>query len=270
MLALSAAGVFAQSHQSGLTHLEKTFHCKIGVYAIDTGTHQVISYHANDRFPVQSTFKLLAVAAILKKSMLIPGLLQQNIHYKQRDITSWSPVTKLHITTGMTITQLCAAAMSYSDNTAVNLLIKKLGGPRSVTKFAKLIGNQSFNLQHYEANLNSNPKILVDTSTPKDMAHSLQKLLLGNVLAKNQRLLLLSWMKDNTTGYQRIRSGMPPGWVVADKTGTGRYGVANDVAILWSPEHKPIVLTIYTYSGQEAAKPNSKAISAVTQQILTH
>ena len=64
------------------------------------------------------------------------------------------------------------------------------------------------------------------------MAMSVQKLILGNTLAPSQRAQLMVWMRNNTTGYKRIRAGVPIGWVVADKTGSGDYGIANDFSVL--------------------------------------
>lgn len=130
------------------------------------------------------------------------------------------------------------------------------------------MGNTSFNITHYEGNLNSNPKNIQDTSTPHDMAISVQKLTLGNVLTPSQQTQLLSWMKNNTVGYKRIRASVPIGWVVADKTGSGDYGVANDIGILWSPLCKPIVLAIYTARNKRDAKRREDIVASTTNIVL--
>ncbi|PEW23525.1 class A beta-lactamase, partial [Bacillus cereus] len=70
-----------------------------------------------------------------------------------------------------------------------------------------------------------------DTSTPKALATSLQAFTLGDVLSTEKRNLLIDWMKRNTTGDNLIRAGVPGGWEVADKTGSGFYGTRNDIAI---------------------------------------
>lgn len=87
--------------------------------------------------------------------------------------------------------------------------MQKLGGPKVVTNFAHSIGNQSFNVMHYDGNLNSNPKNIEDTATPKDMAISVQKITLGNILTQTQREKLITWMRNNTTSYRRIRAAAP-------------------------------------------------------------
>ena len=144
--------------QEQFVELEKSFDGKIGVYALDTNNNQTIAYRADERFPVQSTSKLMAVAALLKQSEKDKKLLQEKIVYTQKDLVSWHPVTGKYVTSSMTLEELSEAAMSYSDNVAMNLITKKLGGPKSVTDFASSMGNKTFNIEHYEGELNSNPK----------------------------------------------------------------------------------------------------------------
>lgn len=257
--------------QEKIAKLEKSFDGKIGVYAIDTSNNQIVSYRTDERFPVQSTMKLIGVAALLKKSEHDKNLLQEKIYYTQDDLIPWHPITGKYVNGGMTFEALAEAAMSYSDNCAINLIEKKLGGPKSVTDFAHYIGDEKFNVEHYDGNLNANPKNIQDTSTPKNMAINVQKLLLGNILTQTQQRKLMTWMINNTTGYKRIRAGVPIGWVVAEKTGGGlggHYGIANDIGILWSPLCKPIVLSIYTVRNKQDAKSQDDIVASTTKIVL--
>ena len=251
-------------YENTFQQLETNLHGKIGVYAIDTNNNQIIAYRANERFPVQSTSKLIAVGALLKSKIS----LNEKIYYTKKDLIIWHPITGNYIERGMTLEALAAAAMSYSDNLAVNLIIKKLGGPNVMNTFANNIGNNTFNIKHYEPNLNSNPKNPEDTSTPKDMAISLQKLTLGDTLSQQHRSQLIQWMKDNTTGNKRIRAGVPIGWTVADKTGSGDYGIANDIGILWWPSCKPIVLAIYTIQNKQNVKIRDDIVASVAEFVV--
>jgi beta-lactamase class A len=254
--------------QKELENLEKKFDGKIGVYAINTNNNQIIAYRANERFPIQSTLKLIGVSALLKESSKDKKSLNEKIYYTKNDLMLWCPVTRKHVTSGMTLEALSEAAISYSDNAAMNLIIKKLNGPKFITEFAHSIGNKTFNVAHYEGNLNSNPQDKIDTSTPKDMAISLQKLTLGNVLTKDHRKQLITWMTNNTTGYKRIRAGVPLGWVVAEKTGSGDYGIANDIGIMWSPTCQPVVLAIYTAQNKQDAKRRDDIVALTTKLIF--
>lgn len=264
--ALAETQSTAVSNQLG--NLEKKFDGKIGVYAIDTNDNQIIAHRAQERFPFQSTSKLIGVAALLKQSEKNKDLLQEVIHYQKSDLGFWDPITGKHLAQGMTLEALSEAAITYSDNSAINLIIKKLGGLAVVTDFAHSIGNQTFNMVHYEPNLNSDPNNPEDTSTPEDMALSLQKITSGNLLAPSQRAQLIGWMRNNTTSYHRMRAGVPLGWDVADKTGSGSYGIANDIGIVWSPECKPIVLSIYTFRNQKNEKSDDDVIAKTTAIIL--
>lgn len=257
------------SVQKKIETLEKSFDGKIGIYAINTNNNQIIAYRANEDFPLQSTMKLIGVSALLKQSDNDKNMLKEKINYTKDDLVYWHPVTGKYITSGMTLEALSEAAISFSDNTAMNLIIKKLGGPKSVSEFAHSIGNKSFNVDHNEDQLNSNAKDMHETytSTPKDMAMSLQKLTLGNILAPTQRTQLVTWMVNNTTGYKRIRAGVPIGWIVADKTG-GCCRIANDIGIIWSPISKPIVLAIYTIQNNQDAKSRDEVVAATTSIIL--
>ncbi len=256
--------------QSALAKFESQFNSKLGVYAIDAATGKSIAYRANERFPMQSTFKLIAVAAVLKQSERERGLLQKKINYTQQDLVAWSPITKKHISSGMTIAQLSAAAISYSDNTAANLLMKQLGGPSAVTAFARSIGDNTFHLNNWEPNLNSNPHSKQDSSTPVAMTQATQKIVLGEALSPTLRKQLTAWMSDAATGGKRIRAGVPERWRVADKTGSGEYyGIANDIGVIWPPGCAPIVVAIYTLQNQKNATVRENMVAFATHLILS-
>lgn len=258
----------AQPFSAQMRQLEQRYHRTIGVYVYDSGNGHTLAYRANTLFPVQSTAKVIAAAHLLKRAQQKPGLLNKRIHYGKSALVAWHPVTGLHCKTGMTLGQLATASLEYSDNPAFNLMVKQLGGLPDLNRYAHTLGSHSFTLSHYEADLNSNPNINKDVVTPKDMAVALKELLLGNKLSISSQSMLLHWMRDNTTGNQRIRAGVPVAWAVADKTGSGSFGVANDVGLVWSPEHKPVVLAIYTVASQASAPALSSVIAKITAQIL--
>lgn len=254
--------------QEKLQAFEQGFDGKIGVYALDTNNQNTIAYRADQHFNFQSTSKLIAVGALLQKSSAQKKLLSEKMYYQAKDLVFWHPITGQHLKTGITLQEAARAAISYSDNTAVNLIIKKLGGPQAITDFAHSIGNKSFTMEHYEPDLNSNPAIAEDFSTPKDMALSLQKLTLGKTLGTKQSALLIQWLKENTTGDKRIRAGTPIGFTVGDKTGSGSYGIANDIALIWGPQCKPIVLSIYTVRAQKDAPSRDDIVASTAALVL--
>jgi beta-lactamase class A len=191
-------------------------------------------------------------------------LMMRRVRYGKEDLVANSPISEKHVADGMTVAELCAAALQYSDNSAVNLLMKILGGPAAVTAYARSIGDTQFQLDRWETELNSCiPGDLRDTTTPLAMATSLNKLVLGDGLPGPQRQQLKDWMLGNTTGATRIRAGVPAAWQVADKTGAGSYGTVNDIALLWPPGKAPIAVAIYLTLPGQAAKWRNDILSSV-------
>ncbi|HDR6269813.1 class A beta-lactamase [Bacillus thuringiensis] len=247
--------------------LEKEYDAKLGIYALDTGTNQTIAYHSDDRFAFASTSKSLAVGALLRKNSL--EALDQRITYTHEDLSNYNPITEKHVDTGMTLKELADASVRYSDSTAHNLILKQLGGPSEFEKILREMGDTVTTSERFEPELNEvHPGETHDTSTPEAIAKTLQSFTLGTALPIEKRELLVDWMKRNTTGDKLIRAGVPKGWEVADKTGAGSYGTRNDIAIIWPPNKKPIVLAILSNHDKEDAKYDDKLIADATKVVL--
>ena len=244
---LSAYAAFdQQTLKSQFETLENKSGGRLGVTVIDTSDGSTYSWRGNERFPLCSTSKVMAVAAILKKNESDPALLDKKIHINKSDMVNYNPITQKHIGSSMTVAELSAAALQYSDNAAMNKLLAYLGGPQQATQFARTTGDKAFRLDRKEPELNTAmPGDARDTTTPSAMADTLRKLVLGTALKEEQRTRLSEWMKGNTTGVNSIKAGLPADWIVADKTGSGDYGTTNDIAVIWPKHHAPIVLTTY-------------------------
>ncbi|ASN15402.1 UNVERIFIED_ORG: beta-lactamase class A [Pantoea agglomerans] len=249
------AGFDEAALQRGIQQLEKNAGGRLGVAVTDTADGAVFTYRGDARFPLCSTSKVFAVAAILKKSESADGLMSEKIAIHKADLVNYNPITEKHVGATMTVAELSAAALQYSDNTAMNALLIRLGGPQQVNAFARSIGDSTFRLDRKEPELNTAiPGDKRDTTSPDAMMQSLKKLVLGKALAPAQRQQLTDWMKGNTTGANSIRAGLPASWTVADKTGSGDYGTTNDIAVIWPPHHAPLVLvTYYTQPDKHAA-----------------
>lgn len=273
-LALAAGARAAQtsaadSPAAQLAQLEQSSGGRLGVFALNTATGAQIGHRADERFPFCSTFKVILIGAILAHSTQVAGLMQQRIHYAQSDVVHYSAVTAEHVSEGMTVAELCAAAIQRSDNTAANLLIKLLGGTNAVTAYARLIGNPVFRLDRLETSLNDAiPGDPRDTATPAAMVRSLQTLTLGAALPLAQRTQLLDWLRGNQMGAQRIGAALPAGWTRGDKTGTGDYGTANDLGLVWPPSRPPLILGIYHTQPQQDAKARDDVIAAAARIVV--
>lgn len=257
------------SIQQKLADLEKNTGGRLGVALINTADNSQILYRGNERFPLCSTSKVMAAAAVLKQSESDSTVLTQRINIKKTDLVNYNPITEKHVGTGMTLAELSAAALQYSDNTAMNKLISHLGGPDKVTKFARSIGDKTFRLDRTEPTLNTAiPGDKRDTTSPLAMANSLRSLTLAKALGEAQRAQLVEWLKGNTTGAQSIRAGLPETWTVGDKTGSGDYGTTNDIAVIWPQNHAPLILVTYFTQPEQAAKAR-KDVLASAARIVT-
>ncbi|WSQ56048.1 class A beta-lactamase [Streptomyces sp. NBC_01217] len=232
-----------------LRHLERLHAARLGVFAWNTVTGRTVLHRGDERFPMCSTFKTLAVGAVLRDLDHDGTFLSKVIHYTEKDIerSGGAPVTGRpeNLAQGMTVEALCGAAVSQSDNTAANLLLEELGGPTSVTRFCRSVGDSVTRLDRWEPELNSaEPGRVTDTTTPRAIGRTYARLASGHVLEPEDRNRLTGWLLAGTTGDKRLRAGLPDGWTVGDKTGTGSYGTANDVAIAWPPCQGPIVMAV--------------------------
>ncbi|MDB5418940.1 MAG: class beta-lactamase [Phenylobacterium sp.] len=274
-LALTAAGLALPARAAAdfnrqIHDLETAAGGRIGVSAIDTGSGRRLRHRADERFPMCSTFKLLAVAAVLHRVDGGREQLARPIRVDKADVVGWAPVTSKHIGEPLPLETLCEAAMTLSDNGAANLILNALGGPRGVTGYARSLGDPTTRLDRREPELNRvGPGDPRDTTTPDAMAADLRNLALGKALGPQSRERLIAWLVANKTGDESLRAGAPKGWRVGDKTGSGpTRGAVNDVAILWPPGRPPILIAAYT-DGAPGELPRRRATLASVGRIVT-
>ncbi|QOF81034.1 class A beta-lactamase [Variovorax sp. 38R] len=252
--------------EAQLAELERACGGRLGVAGFHTGSGARLQHRAHERFPLCSTFKLVLAAAVLERSATDASLLGRRISVGKGDLVSHSPVAEKHLATGMTVNEMCAATMQYSDNAAANLLLKVLGGPAAVTAFARRVGDTTFRLDRAEPELNTAiPGDPRDTTTPAAMSDTVQRLALGDALGAPQREQMREWLLGNTTSTERFLAGVPAGWRVGDKTGAGSYGTTNDVGVLWPPSGAPLVLSVYLTFPDKDAKGRNDVVASATR-----
>lgn len=252
---------------ASVADLEVRYGAQVGLFAVDTGTGRTVTHRADERFPFLSTFKTLAAAALLRSRPLDTGYFDRVVRFHEADLVANSPVTSAAVAEGMTLAQVAEAAITRSDNTAGNLLLREIGGPEGLTAFLRTLGDPTSRLDRWETELNTAiPGDERDTTTAAALAADYRAAALGDALGARERDQLVAWLKANTTGDKRIRAGLPAKWVAGDKTGTGAYGCANDVAIVW-PEggRAPVVIAILTRKSDADAEANNDLLAEVTK-----
>ena len=258
--------------QETVKKAEDQLNARVGYAEVALANGQILgSYRPQERFPMLSTFKVLLCGAILSRVDAGQEQLARRIRYRQQDLVEYSPVTEKHLTDGMTLAELCSAAITMSDNTAGNLLLSAIGGPSELTAFLRKAGDQATRLDRWETALNEAlPGDEHDTTTPEAMAQILRQLLTGKILTPASQKQLMAWMEADKVGGPLIRSVLPSGWYIADKTGAGERGSRGIIAAL-GPDGKPTrIVVIYITGTQATMDERNKKIADIGASLIKH
>ncbi|ULR42987.1 class A beta-lactamase [Rhizobium sp. K102] len=253
-----------------LAELEKRTGGRLGVSVLDTQTSISFGYRGSEAFPMCSTFKALAAGFVLARVDKGDESLDRRVTYGKDKLVDYSPISEKHAgADGMTIAELCDAAVTLSDNTAGNLLLESFGGPAGLTDWLRSIGDGTTRLDRTEPTLNEGRKgDPRDTTTPAAMLDTLGNLTLGSVLTEASCNRLIAWLVASTTGKERLRAGLPADWKVGDKTGTGPNGSLGDIAVIWPPDRGPIVAAVYIAEATVPVKDLNPVFAEVGRMIV--
>ncbi len=249
-----------------LTDYEAATGGHVGVYAENVVSGATLAWRADERFVMCSTFKASLAALILKRVDRGEEHLDTPITYTAADLKDWvAPVAEANLARGvLSVGEMCRAAVQQSDNTCASLLLARIGGPAALTAFWRACGDGVSRLDDPEPLLNRTPPGSDrDTTTPRAMAGNFRRFVLGDVLSPPSRVQLRKWLVGSVTGFNRLRAGLPAGWLVGDKTGNNGEDAAGDVAIAWPRPAEPILICAYTRGG----RPDDHQLRALFSMI---
>ncbi|MDX6741084.1 class A beta-lactamase [Actinocorallia sp. A-T 12471] len=251
----------SDSARRALRALEREYDARLGVWALDTGTGDFVGFNADERFAFASTFKPLVCGVLLQRAS--DERLAAVVRWKAADVVANSPVTARRTARGMTLAQLCEAAIRHSDNTAVNLVLAEIGGPKAFTEALRALGDDATRADRIEPAMSDVPPgDERDTTTPRAFATDLGAFLLGDALPDSRRTLLTDWLSRPLPLSAEIRSGVPEGWRVHGKTGTTRNGGRNYIAVARPPGGSPILLATMSTREDPAQSPDDALLSS--------
>ena len=244
---------------------------RLGFAAHDLASGRRLVWRAQERFVYCSTFKAYLAAATLLRVQAGEERLDRSIPITAADMINHAPVTEPAVGSLLTVEQLMKATVEVSDNPAANLLLKALGGLGAMQQFYRSIGDQTTRVDRFEPEMNrlDGDK---DTIQPLQSAANLHRLLVdpATPLSAESKALLLRWMTDSPTGAGRIKAGVPAGWTVAHKTGTGGYGPTNDIGVLYPPSGEPVIVAAYHHAVRTSSDAaNEAAIAEAVRRALT-
>ncbi|MFZ0499454.1 MAG: class A beta-lactamase [Steroidobacteraceae bacterium] len=279
----------------------------LGLTITDLQSGRTWRINASRPFPMMSVFKAPLGAAVLSKVDRGILFLGQRVIIKRQDLRTWG-VSQITATfhgdqEAFTVRQLLEAAVSHSDNTAADVLLKLVGGPVVATAFlrshgvrgmrvdrgerdiaqefqeegvAQGVGSEETPTQKdarlrrgYAAYLND-PR---DRTTPDAAARFLEELWQGQLLSPTSTRLLLSLLYNQTVP-SRLRAGVPANVRLADKCGTsytvdGMTAAFNDIGILsWPDGHTVIVAAFLTASHAPRNRMNA-SFKDIAQAVIT-
>lgn len=256
---------------------------EVGVAVLDTTRNKRYLRNQDKPFPMQSVCKLPIAIAILRLADQGKLAVEDKITVRRSDVVPFHSPIKEAIKgdkSDFTIRALMTAAVCNSDNTACDVLIARAGGTSAVTNILKEAGVKGIRLDRPEGKLQPDSvqiaKFLVDprdTATPEAMIEMLQNLYSGKLLSKSSTAVILQDLFNCKTGPARITAGLPTGWTVAHKTGTGRdvagqNTATNDVGVAVGPHGETIYIAIFTKGSRAKIEEREAFMAKVTAKAV--
>ena len=219
------------------------------------GTDESVGLAADERFPMQSVFKLPLAMTVLDAVDRGALELDQPVRVTPADFVSdrqHSPIRDRN-PAGVTlpVRDLLRAAASGSDGTAADVLLGLVGGPGAVTAFVRGLGVDGLTVAVTEKDMGRDPEAQHQNwATPVGAAAVLRALDEGRGLSSESRQHLLTLLTETPTGPNRIRGRLPEGTQVAHKTGSSRTvdgvtAATNDVGIVTLPDGRRVALAVF-------------------------
>jgi beta-lactamase class A len=275
----------------------------LGVGLMNLESGEVWTFNGDRRFPMQSVFKAILGAVVLGEVDAGRLSLDESVILAENDISPpFSPIAEAWpARSTYTIRELLVAAVGASDNTAADVLMRRVGGPGALTAWLaqhhiddvrvdryerelqpEIAGLESFRIAwkgeafarqlaavpvpQRAAMLRAYLKDPRDTATPRGMLAFLRQLQGGELLSPASTKLLLRIMTQTSTGPDRIKAGLPKGATLAHKTGTARTDLGvnpavNDVGIITLPDGRAYALAVFL-SGATLDEAGREAVIA--------
>jgi len=253
---------------------------RVGVSAvlIETGEH--VAFHGDQPFFMASVVKFPVALRVLQLADEGKLLLDQKVALQKSDLAPGATVLGGNFKPGteFTIRDLLSYMITASDNTACDVLMRLSGGPQAAMARVQALGIQGIRIDRMEKELaadfdRSHARFLKDTrdtSTPDAMAALLAKFQAGETM-KPASTTVLREMLERTTLSNRLKGLLPPGTVVAHKTGTWRDAATNDAGIITLPGgSRHIAIAVFTNRSKKDLAAVERAIAEMGRAVYDH
>jgi beta-lactamase class A len=267
--------------------LGHAFAGEVGIAVRDIDGGFAANWHGDRFYPQQSVSKFWVALTALQAADAGRLDLDERVTVTRNDLTLFhQPIAGQIGPNGYTTTlgDLLYRALTQSDNTCNDIVLRHAGGPAAVRAMlarnrldgvrfgpgerllqAGIAGLQwqpafahgnafyaardSLPLQRRRAAFEHYIDDPVDGATPNGVTNGLARLQRGELLSRESTQRLLTIMSQTHTGPNRLRGGLAPGWTISHKTGTGQVLGAeqagyNDIGILHAPDGHNYALAV--------------------------
>jgi beta-lactamase class A len=259
----------------------------VNVSCMLPGTNLNCDLNPHNHPPMQSMYKLpLALTALhlADMSKLLPDqrpgeptdiALNRTVRFLPADIIpgSYSPLTdrfpKANI--DVTLREIVSLAVGQSDNGAEEILIRLVGGPLAVQNYMRSIGISAIQVLYSERDLDRNEDLQYqDWIEPAAAVQLLERLVKDPPISPAANAFLLKTMTDSQTGPRRLRAGLPPGTVLAHKTGSsGTHGgitaATNDIGLASLPDGRRLAIAVFVTDSRADENTRESVIARIAQ-----
>jgi len=248
---------------------------RVGFSALVLETGESAALHGTDKFPMQSVYKFPIAMAVLAKVDRGELSLEEKVRVLKSDLPPkdiHSPLRDKHPEgeVDFTVSELIQAAVSVSDGTASDVLMRLAGGAAAITNFLIQLGVKEINVATTEAEMAADNSVQYrNSATPEAMVRLLRLLHEGRGLSAGSREFLLKVLVETSTGPQRIKGLLPAEAVVAHKTGTSK-ATCNDVGLLALPNGKHLALAIFVSDAESDLKMRESVIARIARATWDH
>jgi beta-lactamase class A len=273
-LAMSCAPGSLQARLQELSHGAKG---KVGaaLMLVETGAI-VASVHADDRFPMQSVYKLPIAMATLELVDRGTLSLDQQVRVEKQDFISpgqHSPVRDQNPDgVALSLRELLRLTVAESDGTASDVVMRLAGGPASVDAYLRALGIDTIKVINTEQEMGRDNAVQYrNWATPQGAAALLRALQTGRTLSAASRALLQQFLTQGTRGSHRIAGRLPAGTIVAHKpgsSGTNRAGLTaatNDIGLVTLPDGRHLAVAVFITDSTASDAARDAAIARIAR-----
>ena len=250
---------------------------RVGVAALVLETSEAVSLNPHDHFPMQSVYKLPISMAVMKQVDEGKVKLDQKVRVTKADFVSrgqHSPIRDQNPDgVELSVNELLRFAISESDGTASDVLMKLAGGPEAVQAYLTELKITEMIVLNTEQELGQNetPQYR-NWASPEGAVALLRALYERRGISESAQGLLLKLMTDSTPGAKRLKGLLPAGTIVAHKTGTsgsqnGITAATNDMGIITLPNGRHLAIAVFVSDSAADETTREGVIAKVARAV---